>query len=122
MAAITAAGTITFATTKIAVGIREVIVNQMVDMAETSNFSNADTWKTFIAELKEWDGTFNINWDSAHTYALGDTGAISAAITSGPTFAGSAIIENIGTPVPFGRLLVCPVKYKGTGALTISAT
>jgi len=120
MAAITAAGTITFGTTKIAVGIREVVVNQMVDIAETSNFSNADTWKTFIAELKEWDGSFNINWDSAHTHTIGETGALSAVMTSGPTFKGSVIITNIGTPVPFGRLLVCPVTFKGTGALAFA--
>lgn len=117
--ALTAHGTITFATTKIDSDVRNVTINQLTDIAETTSYDD-DDWKTFIAELKEWDGTLDLNWVAGNTHAIGDTGSLVATITSGPTFTGNVIITNIGMPMPKGRLIVQSVNFKGTGALTIT--
>jgi len=117
--ALTAHGTVTFETTEIDSSVRNVVINQMADIAETTSYDDA-TWKTFIAELKEWDGTLDLNWDSGNTHTIGDEGTLAVTITSGPTMSGEIIFTNIGTPMPKGRLIVQSVSFKGTGALTIT--
>lgn len=117
--ALTAHGTVTFETTEIDSSVRNVTINQMADIADTTSFDDA-TWKTYVAELKEWDGTLELNWDSGNTHSIGDDGTLTATITSGPTISGEIIFTNIGTPMQKGRLIVQTVSFKGTGALTIS--
>lgn len=117
--AIIGAGTVTYEGTEIDSNIRSVSINQIADIAETTSFDDA-TWKTFIAELTSWDGSFEENWDSGNAINIGDDGTLEVTITSGPTMSGEIIITNIGMPVPKGRLVIRTVSFQGTGELSIS--
>jgi len=111
-----AAGTVVFDTDAIDENVRDVSIDQLADIAETTSYDDA-TWKTFIAELKEWNGSMNLNWSSGHTHAIGDEGTLTVTITSGPTLTGTIIITNMGLPMPKGTLMLSSVTFKGTGAL-----
>ena len=116
--AVIATGTVHFSTT-LTVGVKNVTINQMSGIEDISNFSDADSWKTFLATFKEWDGSMDVIWTATtNTYAIGESGTLHADITNGPDYSGTALITNIGAPIVKDGVMVNPVTFKGTGALS----
>jgi hypothetical protein len=116
--AVIATGTVHFGTT-LTVGVKNVTIDQMCGEEDTSNFSDADSWKTYLATFKEWTGSMDVIWTATtNTYALGESGTLHADITNGPDYSGTAFIKSIGSPLVKDGVMVNPVTFRGTGALT----
>ena len=116
--AVVATGTITFASTKIDSGVKECNVVQISGIEDTTVFDNADAWKTKIATFKDWNGTMNLVWESGNTFVIGESGALAVTITNGPSYSGTCMISNISQPLVKDGLVLTPVSFEGTGALT----
>lgn len=115
----TATGTIHFGTT-LTVNVKDITVNQVGNTEDTSTFSDADAWKTFTATSKQWDGTANVVWSATNTFAISESGTLHCDITNGPDYSGTAIITGINSPMVKDGVMVQPVTFLGTGALTVA--
>ena len=118
--AVVATGTITFATTKIDSGVKDCNIVQISGIEDISTFDDVDAFKVKIATFKDWNGTMNLVWDVGNTYVIGESGALVVTITDGPTLSGTVIITNIGSPMMKQGVLLNPVSFEGTGALTVA--
>jgi hypothetical protein len=116
--AVTASGTITFATTKIDSGVKGITFTKTANMADITTFDSVDSWLEFMATSKTWSGTIDALWDAGNTADIGDSGTLVATITDGPTISGTVIIETMGNPVMKNDVLTQTYGWKGTGAPT----
>lgn len=110
-------------------GVRGVTFNQNVDIAETTSFDDL-TWKTFIAELKEWDATIDKLWttktEGQQLFTIPHLYRFFIKYFASPSggdvavyWEGVGIATNISTPLQKGRLMTEPITVKGIGALTL---
>ena len=100
-----------------------------VDTQETESFG--DQWKEYVATLKEWSGSCSGRWDmtdatgqKALQDALlgGTTVTIKFYINNAQNYSGTAIIEKISVKSSVDGVVEVDFSFKGTGALTYSAT
>ena len=97
------------------------------DMLESSNFGTAG-WKTFVAGLKSWGGSFELEWkvstDTTGQKALQDAllGGTSVALTldvnGTNNYSGTAFMKKEGLETPVDGIVTGSFDYQGTAALT----
>ena len=89
------------------------------DTAEVSGMG--DDWKSYIAGLKDWTATVEVNNDAA-LFALGGLGAAAASLTltmeGANTISGDAILTGISPSQDTGSQGTVSLSFQGTGALS----
>jgi len=100
-----------------------------VDTQETESFG--DQWKEYVATLKEWSGSCSGRWDMTDTAGQkalqdallgGTTVTIKFYIDSTKNYSGTAIIEKISVKSSVDGVVEVDFSFKGTGALTYTAS
>jgi predicted secreted protein len=97
------------------------------DMLETTNFDTSG-WKTYIAGLKGWSGSFEAEWkvstDTTGQKALqdallgGTTVSLVLDVNGTNNYAGSAFISTESVSTPVDDVITVSFDYQGTAALT----
>lgn len=95
-------------------------LNIVEEALETTVFgASARTFKS--SGVQSWSGTYTCYLDD--TTAISGTGTAAATLTltatSGRTYAGSAIVTQIGVSQTFDGIPTAAFSFQGTGALTI---
>jgi hypothetical protein len=107
-------GIVTFA--GLTVGVKTWIVNTVADALETTTLADNQN-RAFIAGLKTFTGSFEGNWDSANTLAVGDIGVATWQFGSNTdSQSASILITGVDTENAFDGVVSAGVTYQGTGA------
>jgi predicted secreted protein len=97
------------------------------DMLETTSF-DSNGWKTFVAGLKAWSGTFDLEWkvstDTTGQKALqdallgGTTVSLVLDVNGTNNYSGTAFMKKEGLETPVDGVVTGSFDYQGTAALT----
>lgn len=115
-------GSVTFAT-GIVTGVRQWSVNESVNIRDATTFASGTAAAYATAGVVSFSGSFERIVDSADANILnvaGATGDATFTLATGKTYAGTIIIQSVGTPVPKDDLIIETVQFQGTGARTIA--
>lgn len=97
-------------------------------LLETTNFGSAG-WKEYIAGLKEWNGSFECNFDPTDTtgqvalrtaWQNGTTVSLKLYVNATNYYSGNALIENMPVSSPVGEKVRVTVNFRGSGQLAYS--
>ena len=107
-------GIVTFS--GLTVGVKTWIVNTVCDPLETTTLADNQN-RTFIPGLKSFTGSFEGNWDSTNTVAVGDSGSATFQMGSDTdSVSASIIVTGMDTENAFDGVINAPVTFQGTGA------
>ena len=97
------------------------------DMLDTTNFGTSG-WKTFVAGLKSWSGSFELEWkvstDTNGQKALqdallgGTTVSLVLDVQGTNNYSGTAFMKKEGLETPVDGVVTGSFDYQGTAALT----
>lgn len=106
-------GSVTFA--GLTAGVKGWNIDRAIDMLDSSGFDGGQD-RTHVGGPKGWTCTATVNWDSANTIAIDDSGTITLQYTAGETISGSVIVSNISDSVEYEGLVESTVSFQGTGS------
>lgn len=105
--------------------IKSFSIEETSDTAETT--SMGDTARTYVATLKSFTGTIEVQWDEADAtgqgaLTVGSTVTVNfypEGASSGDTYyTGSCIVTGVSRSVTFDDVTTASISVQGTGALT----
>ena len=111
------AGSITY--TNLTAGTRSWSLNYTADTHETTDFADAGVG-TYLGGITRWNATVTANWDAANTAAPGDSATLTLTVTSGKTYAGTAIITGMTPSTDVQGIAQVTYTFQGSGTLTIA--
>lgn len=98
------------------VGVKTWILNTVADALETTTLADNQN-RAFIAGLKSFTGSFEGNWDSANTLAVGESGlATFQQGSSTDSSSATILITGVDTENAFDGVVSAGVTFQGTGA------
>ena len=117
-------GTVKVGTNTIA-EIKSFTFSEAADTIEDSTIN--DTFRTYQAGLKSWQGSVECFWDETDTngqIALASGGTVTlnlypeGATTGDIYYSGSVIINSVNTSVPTNGMVDCSFGFQGSGTFT----
>ena len=106
-----------FAFTNLTAGVKGWTITYEADMHETTDFADAGV-AAFIAGIKRWSGTCELNWDSANTVAPGDSAAATFDVDGTNDYQGTALVQSLSVNTGVNDIVSATCNFQGTGALT----
>ncbi len=99
------------------VGVKTWLFNTVAEALETTELADNQD-RDFIAGLTSFTGSFEGNWDSGNTLAVGDVGVATFQVgASGAlTYSATVLITSVDNENAFDGIVSAPVAFQGTGA------
>jgi predicted secreted protein len=123
------AGKVVISTSSFVAEIANWKINAKAGTADVTPFAtdSSTVWKTFVATLKEWSGSFEGKLDMTDTngqYALfntylgGSSVTVKCYVDSTHYLSGSAILTGVDMSADVGDAETVSFSFQGTGALS----
>lgn len=111
-------GSVTF--TGLTAGIRSWSLTYSGEVVDTTKYSDSGK-RTFIGTVSTWSATVSGFFDTANTAVPLDSASLTLTVTSGETYAGTAIMTGMNPGSTVDGVTTCEWTFQGTGTLTITS-
>ena len=93
-----------------------------LDIHDKTDFTDgAAGYRTKLAGLPVWSATVETNYDTTNTVTVGLSALLSLTLTSGKSYAGTAMLASISVNTPVDGLETGTYTFEGNGALSVPA-
>lgn len=110
-------GSITY--TNLTAGVKSWSLNYTCDTVDTTDFGNLGV-ASYLGTITRWNATATANWDGANTAKPGDSATLTLTVTSGKTYAGTAICTGMTPSSEVAGVAQATYTFQGSGTLTVA--
>jgi len=111
-------GLVTF--TNLTAGTKSWALTYNGEVADTTKYSDQPT-RTFIGTVSSWSATVTGFFDTANSAKPLDSATLTLTVTSGETYAGTAIMTSMNIGSTVDGVTTCDWSFQGSGVLTITS-